>query len=71
MVMRLTAKMTSLAQCALYVLELAVLFCADVSTVLGLDFLSHIAKVCAVSVALQCCRSCLRGYVASSGVSSA
>lgn len=71
MVMRLTAKMTSLTHCALYVLELAVLFRADVSTVLGIDFLSHIAKVSAVSVALQCCRSCLRGNAASSGVSSA
>uniref|UniRef100_A0A6B0UZF8 Uncharacterized protein n=1 Tax=Ixodes ricinus TaxID=34613 RepID=A0A6B0UZF8_IXORI len=71
MVMRLTAKRTSPTQCARYVLELAVLFRADVSTVLGIDFLSHIAKVSAVSAALQCCRSCLRGYAASSGVSSA
>lgn len=55
MVMRLTAKMTSLAQCAPYVLKLAVLFCADVSTVLGIDFLCHIVKVSAVPAALQCC----------------
>uniref|UniRef100_A0A4D5RYJ3 Putative secreted protein n=1 Tax=Ixodes scapularis TaxID=6945 RepID=A0A4D5RYJ3_IXOSC len=42
MVMRLIAKITSLAQCALHVLKLSVLFRADASTVLDIRlFVPH------------------------------